>query len=160
MLSYGKTASNAIAAASWLARLEPGERAGSAEVARARGISAPLAAKILTVLSQAGVVDGAPGPGGGYRLRRPASEIRLADVVAPFEPAGDGDRCPFGPGWCGHGEPCPLHDRLAALQRQAEEFLEETTLAVFAVAPAGKGPSRSARSRPALAQGGRSSKPL
>lgn len=84
MFIYGKTAANAIAVMSYLAT-DPARRAGSAEIADARSISRPLAAKILTQLATAGLVSGHPGPGGGYTLAQPADQIRLIDIASLFE---------------------------------------------------------------------------
>jgi len=130
MFIYGKTASNAIAVMSYLAA-RPGRRAGSGEIAEARSISQPLTAKLLTQLAAAGLVDGQPGPGGGYTLARPAKTITLASIIRLFEQTELPSLCPFGPEWCGHGEPCPLHDAICALVENNRRFIEETSLAVF-----------------------------
>lgn len=131
MFIYGKTTANAIAVMSYLAS-RPGQRAGSTEIAAARGISKPLTAKLLTQLAVAGLVSGQPGPGGGYTLARSAETIRLADIVAVFEGRETPPLCPFGHNWCGNGNPCPLHDKIAELQEMTRRFLEETRLSAFA----------------------------
>jgi len=133
MFPYGKTASNAIAAMSYLAERhgDDGPRASSAAIAENRSISKPLVAKVLTILSQAGLVGGSPGPGGGYFLAKPPEQIHLIEIVRLFEKTDTESRCPFGPHWCGHEEPCPLHDQLISLNEVGRRFLEETTLAVF-----------------------------
>ncbi len=130
MFIYGKTAANGIAVMSYLAA-DPSRRAGSGEIARARGISLALTAKLLTQLAAAGLVNGQPGPGGGYTLARPASEICLFDIVALFEQTDEPSRCPFGPNWCGHGEPCPLHNTIVEMVDNNRRFMETTTLAIF-----------------------------
>lgn len=131
MFIYGKTSANAIAVMSYLAA-DPSRRAGSAEIAEARGISRALAAKLLTQLATAGLVAGHPGPGGGYMLSRPASAIRLIDIASLFEQTDSPTLCPFGHDWCGKGDPCPLHDKIAAIQETNRQFLEGTHLSVFA----------------------------
>jgi Rrf2 family iron-sulfur cluster assembly transcriptional regulator len=131
MFIYGKTASNAIAVMSYLAE-RPGQRVGSGEIAGARSIPRPLTAKLLTQLAAAGLVAGQPGPHGGYRLAKPPGAIRLSDIIRLFEQTELPSLCPFGPGWCGHGTPCPLHDRIAAMVEDSRRFIEETTLAIFA----------------------------
>ena len=133
MFPYGKTASNAIAAMSYLAERHgiQDAKASSAAISDDRKISKPLVAKVLTILSQADLVAGSPGPGGGYFLARPPEEIRLIEIVRLFEKTDTDSRCPFGPHWCGNEEPCPLHDQLISLRDVGQRFLEETTLAVF-----------------------------
>jgi Rrf2 family protein len=130
MFIYGKTAANAIAVMSYLAA-DPARRSGSGEIARARGISLALTAKLLTQLAAAGLVKGQPGPGGGYTLAKPARDICLLDIVSLFEQTEEPSRCPFGPDWCGKGEPCPLHDTILAMIESNRRFMETTTLAVF-----------------------------
>lgn len=103
----------------------------SAEVGRVRQIPVALAAKLLSEAASAGLTKGVTGPGGGYRLARPPGEIRLADIVGIFEREITEYPCPFGPGWCGSGNPCPLHDDFLELEENGRRFLEETTLAVF-----------------------------
>lgn len=130
--SYGKTSSNAIAVASLLAeRWHDGGRTSSLDAALVRKISRPLAAKLMVQMSQAGLVTGTPGPHGGYSLAKHPSEIVLSEIVALFQKSDMEDRCPYGPGWCGHNEPCPLHDKLAEIDRSYLALMENTTLEVF-----------------------------
>lgn len=134
MLRCGKTAQTAIAAMSALAENFDGGKTvlSSLDIADDRNLPQPLVAKLLTSLSTGGLVDGTRGPGGGYWLAKAPSRISLADIAEVFEKDNDGIMCPFGPGWCGKGEPCPLHDELAAMDTQWENFMRKTTLAVFA----------------------------
>lgn len=134
MFIYGKMAANAIAVMSYLA-LDPTRRAGSGEIAKARGISQPLTAKLLTQLAAAGFIAGQPGPGGGYCLARPASEICLADIIRLFEQSALPSLCPFGHNWCGVKDPCPLHDTIKKLVEHNRHFVETTRLSVFQTAP-------------------------
>jgi Rrf2 family iron-sulfur cluster assembly transcriptional regulator len=133
MFRYGKLARQAVAAMSYLAeRYSPEAPAvSSAEVGRVRKIPTALAAKLLSEAASAGLARGTTGPGGGYRLSRPPQEIRLADIVGIFERDLAEYPCPFGPGWCGSGNPCPLHDDFLKLEANGRRFLVETTLAVF-----------------------------
>lgn len=132
MISYGKTTQYAIAAASRLAEVyaEQG-KLSSIDIARERNLPQPVVAKVLTILSQAGLVTGAPGPRGGYALAKPPNQIRLLDVADCFERSDKTLTCPFGPTYCGSGNPCPLHHQIVALVNQFQRFLEENTLAVF-----------------------------
>lgn len=130
MFMYGKTAANAIAVMSYLAT-DPSKRSGSGEIARTRGISLALTAKLLTQLAAAGLVSGQPGPGGGYTLAKPAKDICLLDIASLFEQTGEPSVCPFGHGWCGKGEPCPLHDAITEIIESNRHFMENTSLAVF-----------------------------
>jgi Rrf2 family protein len=133
MFPYGKTASNAISAMSYLAERYGDDHAktSSAAIALDREISKPLVAKVLTILSQADLVAGSPGPGGGYYLAKHPSDIHLIEIVRLFEKVESESRCPFGPHWCGKKDPCPLHDEIISLNEIGTKFLLETTLQVF-----------------------------
>lgn len=133
MFKYGKTTQSAIAAMSRLAEVYDNGKTllSSGQIAENRNLARPLVAKLLTILSQEGLVSGSPGPGGGYTLARPPKEITLYDIAVLFERSNQKRTCPFGPGWCGHGEPCPLHYSLLALDEQMVRFLKTTSLDVF-----------------------------
>lgn len=133
MIRYGRLASQAVSAMSYLAEkyATDSPSISSAEVGKARKIPSALAAKLLSEAAAVGLCKGVTGPGGGYRLARPPTEIRLADIVGIFERKMDEFPCPFGPGWCGSGNPCPLHDHFSMLEASGRKFLEETTLDVF-----------------------------
>ncbi len=132
VFTYSKLAQAGISAVSYLAGVSREDRlSGSAEIAESREMSRQLIAKILTMLSRAGLVDGTPGPSGGYRLARPAAEITLLDVVRVFENLEERVMCPFGPNWCGHGTPCPLHDTFFDMHQKALDRLQGETFAQF-----------------------------
>jgi len=131
MFIYGKMSSDAIAVASYLAS-QPDRLCGTAEISRNRKLSRALAAKLLTRLATAGIVEGRPGPNGGYRLARAADDIFLGQIVELFEKPGTVSYCPFGIDWCKPGNPrCPLHDSLVGLAEKGQRFLATTRLSVF-----------------------------
>ncbi|WP_353566710.1 RrF2 family transcriptional regulator [Haloferula sargassicola] len=122
----------AVASMSALAEKHPGgESLSSQQIADSRNLTKPLVAKVLTVLSQAGFVTGTRGPGGGYRLARDPAEITVLEVVALFEGHKETSACPFGPGWCGVGDPCPLHHILADISENAAATLRGVSFAAF-----------------------------
>ncbi|HMO36430.1 MAG TPA: Rrf2 family transcriptional regulator, partial [Gemmatales bacterium] len=132
MITYGKTTQYAIAAASRLAEVYTDQvKLSSMDIAKHRNLPQPIVAKVLTILSQAGLVTGNPGPRGGYSLAKPPERIRLLDVADCFERSDKTLTCPFGPTYCGTGNPCPLHHQIVALQDQFQKFLQENSLAVF-----------------------------
>jgi len=130
MFAYGQTAANAIAVMSFLAA-DPARRAGSGEIAAARGISRALTAKLLTQLAASKFVSGQPGPRGGYILAKNPGDISLFEIVSLFEQMDPPVVCAFGRGWCGHGAACPLHDAIHNLIEINRRFLEETRLSIF-----------------------------
>lgn len=134
MTPYGKTAQTAIAAVSRLAEVyDPVKRVklNSADIAGRRHLPQPVVAKVLTILSQAGIVNGSPGPGGGYWLARPPEGVTLHDVVSLFERTEENVSCPFGPEYCGTGPHCPLHFDMLKIREQMVAFLQTSTFARF-----------------------------
>lgn len=149
---YGKATETAIAAMSRLAEVwDAGKtRLSADEIARDRKLQRPFVAKVLTTLSQARLVVGSRGPGGGFALAREPKRIKLIDVFRLFEREDDSINCPFGGGTCGVGEPCPLHHKLVGVQEAVANVLHHTTFDVFERAArerASNGASSSASSR-------------
>lgn len=56
-----------------------------AEVARRQDISLPYLEQLFVKLRRAGLVDSVRGPGGGYRLARPANDIRVVEIFAAVD---------------------------------------------------------------------------
>jgi Rrf2 family protein len=158
---YGKQTESAIAALSRLAERYDGGRTrlSAGEIARDRGLQAPSVAKLLTSLSQAGLVEGTPGPGGGYTLARPPAEISLADIYHLFERGEAGRHCPFGGGVCGVDRPCVIHKKLVTVKEALDDLLEHTTLEEFRRAYQRNG-VRQASTRASLTQPRRSYRAL
>lgn len=137
MFGYGKMASYAIASLSYLAANfdKPGFKVNSQAIATARSLSRPLVGKLMSQMSTAGLVKGTPGPGGGFYLAKDPKDISLLEIVRLFEKVEESLMCPFGPGWCGNGDPCPLHYDLEEKRDEMMDWLSKTSLAVFTSYP-------------------------
>ena len=59
------------------------------DVAKRQDISLPYLEQLFVKLRRANLVDSVRGPGGGYRLARPASDIRVSDVLAAVDETVD-----------------------------------------------------------------------
>lgn len=55
------------------------------EISTRQDISLPYLEQLFVKLRRANLVESVRGPGGGYRLARPASEIRVVDVLAAVD---------------------------------------------------------------------------
>jgi len=98
-------------------------------LAREAHVPSQYLSKIMGMLRHAGLVDAARGPKGGYRLTRPAAEIRLRDVVEVFEGPVDRPDCLLGVNQeCSDANPCPAHAPWKRLRDTYVKFLEETTV--------------------------------
>ncbi len=55
------------------------------EISKRQDISLPYLEQLFVKLRRAGLVESVRGPGGGYRLARPASEIRVSEVLGAVD---------------------------------------------------------------------------
>ncbi|HKL70274.1 Rrf2 family transcriptional regulator [Salibaculum sp.] len=70
--------------------LQPeGSLTSLAELSRRQSISLPYLEQLFVKLRRAKLVESVRGPGGGYRLARPAPEIRVVEVLAAVDETVD-----------------------------------------------------------------------
>lgn len=75
----------AMVALADLAMMPEGELLSLAEISKRQDISLPYLEQLFVKLRRAGLVDSVRGPGGGYRLARPASSIRVSDILGAVD---------------------------------------------------------------------------
>jgi Rrf2 family iron-sulfur cluster assembly transcriptional regulator len=100
-----------------------------AEIAAAQMLSLAYLEQLFGPLRRAGLVASARGPGGGYRLARPAAEIPIAAIVDAVDEPIRATRCDEGAPGCVAGRRCITHDLWAELGEQIRVFLQGITLA-------------------------------
>ncbi|MFA7096214.1 MAG: Fe-S cluster assembly transcription factor [Gammaproteobacteria bacterium] len=105
-----------------------------ADISQIQGISLSYLEQLFAHLRRRNLVEGTRGPGGGYRLARPASEITIAEIVTAVDERVDTTRC-AGQENCQEGERCLTHDLWAELSDQIYDFLNGITLAEFVERP-------------------------
>ncbi|MDF3413838.1 Rrf2 family transcriptional regulator [Sulfitobacter sp. M57] len=70
--------------------LQPGESLVSlGDIAERQSISLPYLEQLFVKLRRAELVASVRGPGGGYRLSRPVSEIRVVDILSAVDETVD-----------------------------------------------------------------------
>jgi Rrf2 family iron-sulfur cluster assembly transcriptional regulator len=99
------------------------------DIAAAQQLSVAYLEQLFGRLRRAGLVASARGPGGGYRLARPAAEIPIAEVVEAADEPIVATRCEDGGPGCLAGVRCLTHDLWAELGDQIRLFLGGMTLA-------------------------------
>ncbi len=99
------------------------------DIAAAQQLSVAYLEQLFGRLRRAGLVASARGPGGGYRLARPASAIHIAEVVEAADEPIVATRCEQGGPGCLGGKRCLTHDLWAELGDQIRLFLGAMTLA-------------------------------
>lgn len=59
------------------------------EISKRQDISLPYLEQLFVKLRRAGLVESVRGPGGGYRLARPAGEIRVSEILGAVDETVD-----------------------------------------------------------------------
>ena len=63
-----------------------------ADLSKRQKLSLPYLEQLFARLRRAGLVESVRGPGGGYRLSKPSSQIRVVEVLAAVDEAVDAMR--------------------------------------------------------------------
>lgn len=88
-----------------------------------------LARGLLSRLADAGLLHSTRGRNGGFRLSRPADDIRIGDIL---HVAGEDlalNICVSDPESCTRSDECPMHGVWAAVSDMLRAYLAEMTLA-------------------------------
>ena len=72
-----------------LAFLEAGELASLADISRRQNISLPYLEQLFVKLRRKNLVVSVRGPNGGYRLARPAHDIRVVEILEAVDETVD-----------------------------------------------------------------------
>jgi Rrf2 family iron-sulfur cluster assembly transcriptional regulator len=100
------------------------------DISGRQAISLSYLEQLFARMRRAGLVSGVRGPGGGYRLARPAGEVRIAEVIAAVNEPIKATRCKEGATKSCQGKAgrCIAHDLWAELGHQIYGFLSSVTL--------------------------------
>ena len=115
-----------------LARLDEGEFLTLGQMAEREGISQANAGKLMWLLNKAGLVASSRGTKGGYRLARPASEIRLSEIIKVLDEDAVEGHCKSYPGVldaCVHTGDCGIRSVLVNVHEIVAHALSGITLA-------------------------------
>jgi len=102
-----------------------------ADIAQRQDISLSYLEQLFAKLRRGGLVRSVRGPGGGYRLSREATELRIADIILAVDEPITATRCQSGStkGCTATGARCVTHDLWEELGRQIHVFLSSVSLA-------------------------------
>lgn len=98
-------------------------------IAEALKVPRNYLSKTLHVLAREGILVSSRGPHGGFRLASDPEDLRLLDVVDPFETLERRATCLLGRPQCNDLDPCPAHERWKAVAGRVASFFSETTVA-------------------------------
>ena len=126
---FSKTAEYALRAVAAIAQVQDERPVLAREIAKQADIPNKYLSKVLNDLVRYGILSSTRGVGGGFRLRRRSSTLKLVDVIRPFDDVLAPRRCPFGKARCSDEHPCSMHDQWKPVTQAYRRFLEHTTVA-------------------------------
>ncbi|HEV7308892.1 Rrf2 family transcriptional regulator [Ensifer sp.] len=120
-----------------LARLGPGETAFITEIAQRNNIPKKFLDTILLELRNAGMLRSKKGPGGGYSLSRPASDIRIGHVIRTLDGPLAPIRCASRTAYevcedCNDPDTCQVRVSMTTVRDAMAAILDSMTLEEFA----------------------------
>ena len=96
-------------------------------ISERQGISLSYLEQLFAKLKKAGLVSSARGPGGGYRLSRPARDVSISDIIRAVDESVDARKC-AGKANCQGGDECLSHELWSDLSNTIDTFLKNITL--------------------------------
>lgn len=100
-----------------------------ADIALRQDISLAYLEQLFAKLRRANIVEAVRGPGGGYRLTRPVSELPVADIISAVDEPIQTTACSASSDGCtAAGGRCLTHDLWDELGRQIHLFLNGITI--------------------------------
>lgn len=98
-----------------------------AGISERQKISLSYLEQLFGRLRRQGIVDSVRGPGGGYTMARPMSEISVADIIRAVDEPIDATQC-GGLGNCHDDHECMTHELWTKLNEHIYRYLEGVDL--------------------------------
>ncbi len=98
-----------------------------AGISERQKISLSYLEQLFGRLRRHNIVSSVRGPGGGYRLSRPAAEIPIAEIILAVDEPLDATDCQ-GMGNCREGKPCLTHELWHGLTQNIYGYLSKISL--------------------------------
>ena len=98
-----------------------------AGISERQKISLSYLEQLFGRLRRQGLVESVRGPGGGYCMAKPLSEISVADIIRAVDEQIDATQC-GGMGNCNDNKPCMTHELWSSLNSHIYQFLEAVNL--------------------------------
>ncbi|MBK8232453.1 MAG: Rrf2 family transcriptional regulator [Candidatus Eisenbacteria bacterium] len=99
------------------------------EIADELELPSPFLTKLLGTLTREGLLESQRGRTGGFRLAKAPEQIRLLQIVDPFDRLSERRHCLLGQSVCSETHSCPLHTEWKKIQDEFRELFAHTTLA-------------------------------
>ena len=125
---FSKKCEYGMQAILYLAAKEQGSLVSAEEISKVLKIPREFISKILQSLKESGLISSSKGKSGGFSLAKPASRIKLLDVVAAIDGLDMFDSCVLGFPDCSPNHPCPVHNTWGTLRNQTYDMLTSETI--------------------------------
>ncbi len=129
MIILSKLADYGVILATHLASGPEERQVTAAVLAQETRLPRATVAKLLKTLAHAGIVSGARGAAGGYRLARPASSIPISEVVAAIDGTMGLTQCTSHEPQCVRSEFCMTRPHWHRINQAVATALGAVTLA-------------------------------
>lgn len=100
----------------------------SKDISKQINVPQAYLSKILRRMVAGGLLESNKGHGGGFKLARPPSKIKLIDVFEAMEQDTAPKRCVFGLTVCSSANPCVLHHRWNEVNTAVQNWSRDTSL--------------------------------
>lgn len=98
-----------------------------AGISERQKISLSYLEQLFGKLRRSNIVSSVRGPGGGYRLARPAAQIPISEIILAVDEPLDATNC-TGRGDCLNGGECITHELWLGLTKTIYDYLAEVSL--------------------------------
>lgn len=129
---FSRQCEYALQAVLYIALKPVGEMTSIKELTRKLRIPYHFLGKILQNLAGRGLLTSNKGPGGGFALALPASEITLFHIVEAIDGTEFMRSCVLGFPDCSGANPCAVHEKWGALRDAIYQMLVSKNIAQMA----------------------------
>lgn len=126
-MKYSKATNYALHTMLFLAAATPNKLVGVQQLAKRQGVSPTYLSKILTKLTNAGIIESASGANGGYRLKRYWEEISFLDIIHAIEGTASLFDCDLN-----HGSECLIQKVMVSAEEEMEDYLRKQKMSELA----------------------------
>jgi len=128
---FSKKCEYGLQAVLYLSTIEETRSASADEISKKLNIPKEFVSKILQSLALKKIVGSKKGNSGGFFLGKPASQIKLIEIVEAIDGLSLFQSCVLGFPDCSPDNPCPVHNKWGKLRNDAYNMLTTETLEQF-----------------------------
>lgn len=126
---FSKKCELALQATLYLSACFEDKLINSEKISKELKVPRDFVSKVLQTLTSFGIVESRRGKSGGFFLAKPASEIKLIDIVEAIDGLEVFRSCVLGfPNCSPDGDHCPVHFKWGKIRGEALEMLSNQSL--------------------------------